>query len=133
MAGQTVEEVALHPLRAGDLADADCVGKHGTPGHGPYLVVFLELDGGRIVESSCQTYGCPAAIACGSKLAEYVVGKTVREARYLTPERLRAMFRKYPPGKRHCAKIAVAALRDALDGWAEPAGCRSTISDKEGG
>ena len=113
MRGGTVEQEAIAPRHTGAMADATCVGKSGTPGRGPFMVVYLRVTDGIVMEASCQTYGCPAAIACGSKLSEWARGKNPTEAAALSPGQLRGMFRQYPRGKRHCARISVAALRDA--------------------
>lgn len=114
MSGPSVEETALAPQHTERLAGADSVGQHGTPGHGPFLVVYLKIEADTVTAASCRTYGCPAAIACGSKLAAWVRGKTLADAWGLTPGMLRSMFADYPPGKRHCSKVAVSALRDAI-------------------
>ena len=113
MMEQTVETTALNPRSTHAMADADCIGRSGTPGHGPYMVIYLKLDGGRIGEATCQTYGCPTAIACGSKLTEWVRGKTPAAVSRISPDQIRSWFKKFPLGKRHCADIAAAALRDA--------------------
>ena len=114
MPGQSVEHVALAPKNIGILPQADCTGRAGQAGHGPYIIIFLRLDEDLVADASFQTYGCPAAVACGSKLTEWVKGKTAEEAAGITEEQVRSWFDKFPNGKRHCARIAAKALHDAV-------------------
>ena len=122
MSGQTVEQVALAPQNTQSMSEADCAGKSGTRGRGPFMVIHLCVSSGVITDASCQTYGCPAAIACGSKVTEWVKGKSPSEAAKLTEAEVRGWFVKFPLGKRHCARIAVAALRDAVGNYPAPDG-----------
>ena len=114
MGVERVEDVALDPRNTKPMSEADCVGRAGTPGRGPYMVIHLEIKEGQIAGASCQTYGCPTAIACGSKLTEWIKGKSPSEASTITDGQIRSWFEKYPLGKWHCARIAATALRDAV-------------------
>jgi len=122
---RTIEEAALAARHMGVIPDADAVGRAGTPGHGPYLVVHLKMAGDVIADARCQTYGCPAAIACGSELADWLQGRTAEEAARLTESDVRHWFRNFPAGKWHCARIAVAAAHSAVRSLGPPETRRS--------
>jgi nitrogen fixation NifU-like protein len=92
----------------------EVVGTDGVAGQGNYLALQMRVDGERIAEAAFQTYGCPAAIACGSFVTEWITGKTVGEAATLEWDEV-AVALELPLGKEHCAQLAVNALRDALN------------------
>jgi nitrogen fixation NifU-like protein len=102
------------PRHAGTLPNADAIGRNGTAGHGPYMVVYLRIEERRIAEVSFQTYGCPAAIACGSWLCEWLSGKALDEAALVTPDTIVNGLGGLPAGKEHCPPLAIGALHDAL-------------------
>lgn len=110
----TVMDHFASPRNVGELPDADAVGKAGEPGRGNYMVLYFRLDGDVITHCRFQTYGCAPAIAAGSVVTEMVTGKVVGEALKLTPEQVEDELGGLPLGHRHCAALAVQALRAAL-------------------
>ncbi|MGE0709150.1 MAG: iron-sulfur cluster assembly scaffold protein [Planctomycetota bacterium] len=116
------------PRSPGVLADADAVGRAGTPGRGPYLVLYLRTEGERVAAVSFQTYGCPPAIAAGSLLCERVAGGSLEDARAWADEaRIREALGGLPPHKHHCSRLAAEALAAALRGLS-PAPTRPSLS-----
>jgi NifU-like protein involved in Fe-S cluster formation len=108
-----------HPRNVGKLEGADTVGTAGVPYCGPFMVLSLRVFGGRIADAKFQTYGCPVAIACGSFVAESVVGMAVSDALQLTAQDVSEGLGGVPLGKEHCPRLAVDALRDAVSRFAE--------------
>jgi nitrogen fixation NifU-like protein len=106
------------PRNSGALEQPDRVGRAGTPGQGPFMILYLKLDDGRVARAGYQTFGCGASIAAGSLLTETIVGREIRECLALTSEQLSDAMGGFPPDKAHCPILAVAALRDALKGVA---------------
>jgi nitrogen fixation NifU-like protein len=102
------------PRNSGALESPDRVGTAGTPGRGPFLVLYLRLDGNRIVAAKCQTHGCGVTIACGSMLTEMIVGRPVQECLSLSAEGLSEALDGVPAHKLHCPVLAIAALHNAL-------------------
>jgi nitrogen fixation NifU-like protein len=88
----------------------------GTPGEGPYLLLWFEVSEGVIVRASYQTYGCPSAIASGSIAAQVLVGRRIEQAALLTAEDILLLLGGLPAGKEHCAKLVVTALANAFCG-----------------
>lgn len=81
---------------------------------GEILQLQLRVDDlGVIAEARFKAYGCGWLIACGSLLAERIVGLTLAEAGQLRHhewvERLTV-----PPEKLHCAVLAETVLQAAL-------------------
>ena len=106
------------PKTLGCLPNADSVGRVGMSGEGPYMAIYLRLDQDVIRDARFETYGCPYAVACGSWVTQWVVGRTAAAARALEAADLELMLGGLPPGKEHCAGLAVGALRAALSGSA---------------
>ena len=96
------------------MPQADALGQAGIPGEGPYLFIALKASGTEITEAWFETYGCPAAIACGSWLTKWLEGKTLEQAAAIEAEDLMAVLGGLPLGNEHCAHLAVNALSRAL-------------------
>lgn len=86
------------------------------PGDGPYIKLWLEVHADKIVRAAYVSNGCPSSIACGSMVAQVVIGRTVEEASRLEPSDLKLLLDGLPEGKEYCAEMAVTALRQALTG-----------------
>ena len=102
------------PRRVGPLEGATHTGTAGTPGGGPYVVLWFVVSGERIDRAAYRTFGCPAAIASASMVAELVEGRLVEAALMLTESELIQALGGLPEGKEHCPKLAVQALVAAL-------------------
>lgn len=112
----TVRDHFHNPRNAYRMADPDRVGVAGVPGRGPFMLIFLRLEGEQIAEASFQTYGCPPAIAAASLLAESLCGLSLEAAEAWADEaRIRAGLGGLPAHKHHCARLAAAAVTSALE------------------
>jgi nitrogen fixation NifU-like protein len=114
---EILTEHVMAPRNSGALLSPDATGHAGTPGRGPFMVLFLKVEEGRITAAKYQTYGCGPTIASGSMLTVMIVGRTVAECRELTVEELIEALDGVPPDKLHCPALAIGALKDALSRW----------------
>lgn len=105
-----------NPRHVGPLEAATHQGVAGSPGDGPYLILWFVVEEDVIQQAAYQTYGCPAAIASGSMTATLLVGRTVEQALNLTATDLMLLLGGLPEGKEHCAQLAITALTNALKG-----------------
>ena len=126
---ETLMEHFASPRNVGRLDGADRIGRAGTPGRGPFMVLYLRLSGGIVTDARYQSHGCGATIASGSVLTELILGRTVQVCRALSSEVVREALDGVPPDKLHCPALAVAALRSALD----PQGRWPAEGEAEGG
>ncbi|MCO5297209.1 MAG: iron-sulfur cluster assembly scaffold protein [Fimbriimonadaceae bacterium] len=104
-----------NPRNAGPVEGATHYGQFGIPGDGPYVRLWLAVEGVTIARTGYETYGCPAAVGCASVLAEVLRGKTLEVARLLEPRDLELLLGGLPDGKGECADRAIGALRSALE------------------
>lgn len=104
-----------NPRNSGPVEGATHRGMGGLRGEGPYVELWLEISGGRILKAGYETYGCPAIVACGSVLCEVLIGKPVETARAIQARDLETLLGGLPEGKGHCPELAMEALRSALE------------------
>ena len=102
------------PRNAGDLPDADATVERENPVCGDVIRLSLKVQGERIHEIRFKAKGCVPSMACGSALTELALGKTIAEARNLSPAQVRQAVGGLPPASNHAAELAVEALLAAL-------------------
>jgi NifU-like protein involved in Fe-S cluster formation len=119
------------PQRAGSL-DGEHVGtgEVGTLDEGTVVRIQVRKSGDRIAEARFRVFGCSAAIASASVVAEWLEGAPIVEASGITPERVMQTLQLVPE-REHVARMAVEAGLQALEdirlrGFAATAGQAET-------
>jgi nitrogen fixation NifU-like protein len=113
MFNETVLDHFRNPHNAGELAGATASVEILNPVCGDILRLAVRCEGGRIEEARFKTQGCVAAIASSSVLTDLLAGRSVDEAREITPEDISKALGGLPPATFHAAQLcadAVAAL-----------------------
>lgn len=131
-----VDNLVQRPHFAGRWDGVTHEGVAGTPGEGPHLRLWLQMEQDTIARAGYQTYGCPAAIASGEMLCLLLSGRTRERAQLLTAEDLTRALNGLPEGKAHCPQLAITALRHALSAercGAELEGDAEEITNVSGG
>jgi nitrogen fixation NifU-like protein len=82
----TLMDHFMAPRNSGALESPDVTGHAGTPGRGPFLILYLRVDANQVVAAKFQTYGCGPTIACGSMLTEIIIGQSPK-GRWLPTKR----------------------------------------------
>ena len=102
------------PRRAGSLDGGNVgTGEVGTLDEGTVVRIQVRRDGDRIAEARFKVFGCSAAIASASLVAEWLEGASIAEAAQLTAERVVQQLELAP--ERHLvAALAVEAARRAV-------------------
>lgn len=103
-----------NPRNAGDLPGATATVEVSNPVCGDILRLAARVETGRVVEARFKTQGCVTAIACSSLLAEILVGKTIEEARRITPAELSELLGGLPQATVHGAQLACDGLESLL-------------------
>jgi nitrogen fixation NifU-like protein len=103
-----------HPRGTGALPDPSGEGWSGSLEESRYMRIQVRLKGDCITDARFATYGCAPAIAAGSVVCEWVLGKTPDQATALTADTLTAWLGGLPPGREFCAHLAIEALAAAL-------------------
>ncbi len=115
------------PQRVGALPAGPGVGtgESGTLEQGTVIRIGVRVSGERIVEARFKVFGCSAAIASASLVAEWLEHTPVAAAAMLTPERV-VQALQLAPEREYVARMAVAAARDAVANAAEVESEKST-------
>jgi NifU-like protein involved in Fe-S cluster formation len=100
--------------RVGSL-DGDHVGtgEVGTLDDGTVMRIQVRRDGDRIAEARFKVFGCSAAIASASLVAEWLEGAPMAEASTMTAERVVQQL-ELAPEREHVARMAVEAGQQAV-------------------
>ena len=99
-----------NPHNAGDMPDATATVEVTNPVCGDVMRLAVRLEGGRIAAARFKTQGCVAAIASSSVLTDMLGGKTLAEAREITPEQISSALGDLPPATFHAAQLCVDAV-----------------------
>jgi NifU-like protein involved in Fe-S cluster formation len=99
--------------------EADGIGEVGSPACGDVMKMFIKVKEGKITACKWQTFGCASAIASTSMLSVMVIGKTLEEAKKITPKDIVNELGGLPPRKIHCSVLGDQALRAAIKDYEE--------------
>ncbi len=111
---ETIQDHFQNPRHTGPLAGANAVGSAENGVCLDTMRLFLRVTGGVVEAASFQAEGCVPSIACGSFLAEAVIGKRTGELENWTANTIEQAVGGLPSTKKHAAFLAADALADAL-------------------
>lgn len=101
--------------RAGSLeGDHVGTGEVGTLDDGTVVRIQLKTDGERIAQARFKVFGCSAAIASASLVAEWLESASIGDAKQLTPERV-VQHLGLAPERVDVARMAVEAGLKAIE------------------
>lgn len=103
------------PRNMGPLAPPFVEGVAGVPPGRPFIRIQLRVEDDTVVAAGFLTFGCVAAIAAGSYLTSWAIGKRLAQARQATGRWLLESLGGLPRSRAYCAALAVEALHRAID------------------
>lgn len=103
------------PRNQGPLENATHYGVSGSPGDGPYVEIWLDVQGGTIARAGYRTPGCPSSTAAASMTCQLAIGKATDWPSQLTSNDLMMILGGLPEGKGDYARMAVEALQHACE------------------
>jgi nitrogen fixation NifU-like protein len=106
-----------NPRNVGEIENPDGVGEEGNPVCGDMMTFYIKVDNGRLSDVKFKTFGCGAAIAVSSMVSEMAKGKTIEEARKITPALVAKELEGLPKNKYHCSNLGAQALNKAIDDY----------------
>jgi len=113
----TVMDHFTNPRNVGEIEDADGIGEEGNPVCGDMMTFYIKVDNNRLSDVKFKTFGCGAAIAVSSIVSEMAMGKTIEEARKITPALVAKELEGLPKNKFHCSNLGAQALNNAIDDY----------------
>jgi len=114
--GSYPEAVANHianPRNMGGIPSPDGLG-WAARACGDSMQVFLRVRDGKVIDAKFMTEGCGPMVACGSVMTEMVKERPVADALGIDEDDIMQGLKGLPESERHCATVAVVALRQAL-------------------
>jgi len=107
----------MNPRNVGEIEDADGIGEEGNPVCGDMMTFYIKVNDSRLSDIKFKTFGCAAAIAVSSIVSEMARGKTLEEARKITPALVAEELQGLPKNKHHCSNLGAQALNKAIDDY----------------
>lgn len=107
----------MHPRNVGEIDKPDGVGEVGNPVCGDMMTFYIKVKDNHIDDVKFKTFGCGAAIAVSSMVSEMAMGKTIEEARKITPQSVADELEGLPKQKFHCSNLGAQALNKAIDDY----------------
>jgi len=98
------------PHNAGDLVDATATVEVTNPVCGDVLRLAIRMENNQIAVARFKTQGCVAAIASSSVLTDLLAGKSLEEARRITPAQISDALGGLPPATFHAAQLCADAV-----------------------
>lgn len=114
---EKVMEHFMNPRNVGEMEDPDGVGEVGNPVCGDMMTFYIKVKDGRLEDVKFKTFGCGAAIAVSSMVSEMAKGKTLEEARKITPDLVAKELGGLPKNKMHCSNLGAQALNKAIEDY----------------
>jgi NifU-like protein involved in Fe-S cluster formation len=103
-----------NPRNAGELGPPALTVEVMNPACGDLLRLSARFENGRVAKARYRTRGCTAAIAAGSALTEWMIGKTRAELAALNASTVEALLEGLPRESRHAAALCVDGVRALL-------------------
>ncbi|MDM7999649.1 MAG: Fe-S cluster assembly scaffold protein NifU [Dehalococcoidia bacterium] len=117
MYSEKVMDHFTNPRNVGEIPNPDGVGEEGNPVCGDMMTFYIKVKDNRLEDVKFKTFGCGAAIAVSSMVSEMAKGKTIEEARRITPELVAKELEGLPKNKFHCSNLGAQALNKAIDDY----------------
>lgn len=111
--GRRFWEHARKPRNMGTCA-APSARALGVGSCGDKIQVDLYIDGNVLLEVKCMPQGCVYTQACASAMSMLAAGRTIEQALNIKPEDVAEELEGLPEDHRHCARLAVNTLGDAI-------------------
>ena len=112
----------MNPRNVGEIENADGVGEVGNPVCGDMMTFYIKVDDNHLSDVKFKTFGCGAAIAVSSIVSEMAMGRTLEEARKITPALVAEELEGLPKNKYHCSNLGAQALNKAIDNYLKKQG-----------
>jgi len=111
---EKVMEHFMNPRNVGEIENPDGVGEMGNPVCGDIMTFYIKVKDNHLEDVKFKTFGCGAAIAVSSMVSEMAMGKTLEEAKKITPQRVAEELQGLPKNKFHCSNLGAQALNKAI-------------------
>lgn len=105
------------PRYVKSLKDPSGVGEVGNIRCGDIMHLEIEVKNNKIQDIGFKTFGCPSAIAASDVVCEIAQGKTLKQAKKITKDKVLKKLKGMPNAKIHCSVLGVDALKKAIEDY----------------
>jgi nitrogen fixation NifU-like protein len=99
----------------GELDNATVVVEVTNPACGDVMKLWVVVRDGQVADARFKVEGCVPAVACGSWLTEWILGKPLADLSSLLPQQIAAALDGLPQASQHAAVLASDALKRLLE------------------
>ena len=111
-------EIFRHPQNKGNLENPSVFAHKKNPMCGDSLVLRLKISGGIIEDAKFESEACAVSVISSSILTDYLIGKSVDEAKKINKNRLLEMIGlNLTTSRVSCATLVLYALEEALKNY----------------
>ena len=114
---ERVMEHFMNPRNVGEIENPAGVGEVGNPVCGDMMTFYIKVKDNHLEDVKFKTFGCGAAIAVSSMVSEMAIGKTLEEAKKITPQTVADELDGLPKNKFHCSNLGAQALNKAIEDY----------------
>ncbi len=104
-----------HPRNVGEIENPTAVVEVTNPVCGDLMKLWAVVREGKVSDAKFKTAGCVPAVACGSWVAQIVVGKPLAELRSISAEQIEIALGGLPPASKHASVLAADALKRLVE------------------
>ena len=115
MYSQQIAEHIANPRNVGELESPSGTGDVVNQACMDRIKLTVRIDSDRLIEARVKAHGCPPTIAAASVLTELIIGRSLSEVESIGRQNVIDALGRLPPAKKHCAVLAIDALRAALE------------------
>ncbi|HVF88839.1 MAG TPA: iron-sulfur cluster assembly scaffold protein [Blastocatellia bacterium] len=115
MYSKQVAEHIASPRNVGELESPSGVGDVTNEVCKDRIRLTVRAEGDMLSQAKVKAQGCPPTIAAASALTELITNRPISELQMLSRADIIHALGHLPPAKKHCAALALEALREALD------------------
>jgi len=81
------------------------------------MTFYIKVKDNHLEDVRFKTFGCGAAIAVSRMVSEVATGKSLEEAKKITPALVAEQLGGLPKNKYHCSNLGAQALGKAIDDY----------------
>lgn len=117
---EEIMDIYKNPARRGKLSDASITTDKKNPMCGDDIYVQLKIEKGLIKDARFDGSACLVSIVSSEILLDFLVDKTIEEARKITKDELLDMLKlNLTTSRVGCATLALTAVQKAIEEYEE--------------
>ena len=117
MYSATIAEHLANPRNVGELDEASGRGDVTNLACMDRILLTIKVADEQITDAKVKAQGCPPTLAAASVLTELILNRSLAEAEALSRNDIETALERLPAAKKHCAALAIDALRAAIDDY----------------